>query len=249
VRNKAMEVLGRCHAQLGPSLLSFLEGLKPAQLTALEEHFRQNPQTEVGCGGGRAAPGPAAACQLSPAGGGAHSAAPPCRLQCCDLHKMWSVADGSRGGLNPRLARFALLQVVPTRKVRSKKKGGGASATGPAAAARGPVASGEAFEEEEEEAEGASLNPDDLLPRTDISGGVTPSLLAMLGSSNWKERNAGVDALAALLAEANHRIEPNVGELFPALKVCSFGGWGGVGGTCWSPAARSRGRVYFLRNV
>jgi hypothetical protein len=48
VRNKAMEVLGRCHAQLGPSLLDFLEGLKPAQLLALEEHFKQNPKAEVG---------------------------------------------------------------------------------------------------------------------------------------------------------------------------------------------------------
>ncbi len=42
-----MEVLGKCHAQLGPGLVDFLEGLKPAQLTALEEHFRQNPKTEV----------------------------------------------------------------------------------------------------------------------------------------------------------------------------------------------------------
>lgn len=163
------------------------------------------------------------------------------------MHKMWSVAEGSRSGLNPWPARLPLLQVIPTRKVRSKKKGGGSAAAGPVAAARGPAAAGEAFEEEEEEAEGASLNPDDLLPRTDISGGVTPSLLAMLGSSNWKERNAGVDAVAALLAEANHRIEPHVGELFPALKVCPFGGWGGVGGSCWSPAARSR--VLFLRYV
>lgn len=48
VRNKAMEVLGKCHAQLGPSLVDFLEGLKPAQLMALEEHFRQNPKAEVG---------------------------------------------------------------------------------------------------------------------------------------------------------------------------------------------------------
>jgi len=42
-----MEVLGKCHAQLGPALVDFLEGLKPAQMTALEEHFRQNPKTEV----------------------------------------------------------------------------------------------------------------------------------------------------------------------------------------------------------
>jgi hypothetical protein len=42
-----MEVLGKCHAQLGPSLTDFLEGLKPAQLMALEEHFRQNPKTQA----------------------------------------------------------------------------------------------------------------------------------------------------------------------------------------------------------
>ncbi len=47
VRTKAMEVLGKCHAQLGPSLVDFLEGLKPAQLMALEEHFRQNPLAQV----------------------------------------------------------------------------------------------------------------------------------------------------------------------------------------------------------
>ena len=47
-----MEVLGKCHAQLGPSLVDFLEGLKPAQLMALEEHFRQNPLTQARGGGG-----------------------------------------------------------------------------------------------------------------------------------------------------------------------------------------------------
>lgn len=52
VRNRAMEVLGKCHAQLGPALTDFLEGLKPAQLMALEEYFRQNPKAQVG---GRAA--------------------------------------------------------------------------------------------------------------------------------------------------------------------------------------------------
>ncbi len=42
-----MEVLGKCHAQLGPALVDFLDGLKSAQMTALEEHFRQNPKTDV----------------------------------------------------------------------------------------------------------------------------------------------------------------------------------------------------------
>lgn len=84
-------------------------------------------------------------------------------------------------------------QVVPTRKVRSKKKGGAAAA---AAGAGGPAAAAAAAavgEEEEEEEEGGALNPDDLLPRTDISGSITPALLSMISSSNWKERNAGVD--------------------------------------------------------
>jgi cytoskeleton-associated protein 5 len=66
---------------------------------------------------------------------------------------------------------------VPTRKVRGTQKGG---------------ASGVADDEEDEEAP-APLNVDDLLPRTDISGSITPALLGMIGSSNWKERNAGVD--------------------------------------------------------
>ncbi|KAL4854812.1 hypothetical protein ACK3TF_004509 [Chlorella vulgaris] len=148
VRNKAMEVLGKCHAQLGPSLTDFLEGLKPAQLMALEEHFRHNPKTEV----------------------------------------------------------------VPTRKVRSKKKGGA-----PAAAAAAEAEAGEE-EDGEEDGVGGSLNPEDLLPRTDISASITPALLAMISSSNWKERNAGVDQVSQLLAEASQRIAPNVGELLQALK-------------------------------
>jgi len=43
VREKAMTVLGRCHAQLGPGLVNMLDGLKPAQLSALDEVFRKNP--------------------------------------------------------------------------------------------------------------------------------------------------------------------------------------------------------------
>lgn len=79
---------------------------------------------------------------------------------------------------------------MPTRTVRSKKKGGAAAA----AAAGGAAAAGVvAAEEEEEEGSAAALNPDDLLPRTDISGSITPALVGMISSSNWKERNAGVD--------------------------------------------------------
>eukprot|EP00887_Chlorella_sp_A99_P000367 scaffold13.g367.t1 len=148
VRNKAMEVLGKCHAQLGGALVGFLDGLKPAQMTALEEHFRQNPKTEV----------------------------------------------------------------VPTRKVRAagggRRRGGGGAGSGGAAAGGG---------EEAEEA-GAPVSVDDLLPRVDISGSITPTLLAMIGSSLWKERLAGVESVGGILAEAGNHIAPGVGELLPALK-------------------------------
>ena len=140
-----MDVLGKCHAQLGQALVGFLDGLKPAQMTALEEHFRQNPKTEV----------------------------------------------------------------VPTRKVRSAKPKA-------AAAAGGGGATGGRADEEEEAA--GPVNVEDLLPRVDISGSITPMLLTMISSSNWKERNAGVDGVANILAEAGNRIAPGVGDLFGALK-------------------------------
>jgi hypothetical protein len=88
-----------------------------------------------------------------------------------------------------------LLQVVPTRKVRSKKKGGAAAAA--AAAAQEDAGGGYGDGEEEDEEGGGGLNPDDLLPRADVSGSITPALLGMIASSNWKERNAGVDQVRA----------------------------------------------------
>lgn len=109
-------------------------------------------------------------------------------------------------------------QVVPTRKVRSKKKGGAAAAP----AAGGGAAAAAGGEEEEDEEEGGALNPDDLLPRTDISGSITPALLSMISSSNWKERNAGVDQVrrsrgSVWLAWARAGRMGNVGALYFAL--------------------------------
>lgn len=77
--------------------------------------------------------------------------------------------------------------MVPTRKVRGKAKKAAAAAP----SAGGAAAVDDVAEEDEEEAGG--LNVDDLLPRADISGAITPALLGMISSSNWKERNAGVD--------------------------------------------------------
>lgn len=84
---------------------------------------------------------------------------------------------------------FRPMQVVPTRTVRSKGKKAAAATAGAGAAAAGV----DADEGEDEGTGPAELDPEDLLPRTDISGSITPSLLGMISSSNWKERNAGVD--------------------------------------------------------
>lgn len=67
-----------------------------------------------------------------------------------------------------------------------------------AAAASGGAVAAAAEEPDEEEGGPAELDPEDLLPRTDISGSITPSLLGMISSSNWKERNAGVDQVRGL---------------------------------------------------
>jgi hypothetical protein len=58
---------------------------------------------------------------------------------------------------------------------------------------------------------------DDLLPRADISGEIA-SAVAALGSANWKERKAALDEIEAAVAAAGGRIQPGVGDLFPALK-------------------------------
>lgn len=85
------------------------------------------------------------------------------------------------------------LQVVPPRKVRGKGKKKAAAAAAGGAGGASAAAAAEEEEGDEVEEEGGALNPDDLLPRTDISGAITPALLSMISSSNWKERNAGVD--------------------------------------------------------
>lgn len=56
----------------------------------------------------------------------------------------------------------------------------------------------------------AAFDPDDLLPRTDISGLVTGELVTQLSSANWKERKAGLDAIEAMLTQAGGRIQPQV---------------------------------------
>ena len=102
-----------------------------------------------------------------------------------------------------------MLQVVPARTVRrggrgQKQKTGSTAAAGPAEAAEDAP---------------AAFDPDELLPRTDISGHITGKMVASLGSANWKERNAAVEEVEEVLKAAGGRIQPSLGDLMPALKV------------------------------
>ncbi|RMZ53878.1 hypothetical protein APUTEX25_005624, partial [Auxenochlorella protothecoides] len=137
VRARGVDLLGACHAQLGPAMAAgALEGLKPAQVTQVEDAFRRNPREEV----------------------------------------------------------------VPTRHVR-----------------RRGAAPMDVDEEGSEPSPGA-VSVDDLLPRTSIAGAITLTLLSMLASSNWKERNTGIEQVDDLVRGAGGRIAPDLGELLPALK-------------------------------
>ena len=85
-----------------------------------------------------------------------------------------------------------------------KQQAGSAPAAGPAEAA---------------EDSPAAFDPDELLPRADISGHITGKLVTSLGSVNWKERNAAVEEVEEILKAAGGRIQPSLGDLMPALKV------------------------------
>ncbi|KHN37797.1 Protein MOR1 [Glycine soja] len=59
----------------------------------------------------------------------------------------------------------------------------------------------------------------DSLPREDISGKISPTLLKSLESPDWKVRMESVDAVNKILEEANKRIQATgTGELFGALR-------------------------------
>ncbi|GIL58886.1 hypothetical protein Vafri_13702 [Volvox africanus] len=102
-----------------------------------------------------------------------------------------------------RVSRVAVSARGGAGGAKGGTKGGTGSATG--AASSGSAA-------------GGGFDPDDLLPRTDISGQITPELITQLGSSNWKERKAGLDAIEMILTQAGNRIQPQTGDLLPELK-------------------------------
>lgn len=56
------------------------------------------------------------------------------------------------------------------------------------------------------------FDSDDLLPRTDISGGILSSnIIPNLSSSAWKERLDAMEAVDSLITSAGGRIQPEVG--------------------------------------
>ncbi|EEF28119.1 microtubule associated protein xmap215, putative [Ricinus communis] len=59
----------------------------------------------------------------------------------------------------------------------------------------------------------------DSLPREDVSGKVTPTLLKSMESPDWKVRLESIEAVNKIIEEANKRIQPTgTGELFGALR-------------------------------
>lgn len=58
----------------------------------------------------------------------------------------------------------------------------------------------------------------DDLPRVDISGKLTPQLLAMIDDNDWKKRQEGLTQLEEILNEANKKIQPKLGTLMNSLK-------------------------------
>ena len=69
--------------------------------------------------------------------------------------------------------------------------------------------------------EAASQDVDDLLPRIDVSPQLGSKIIASLGSANWKERNHTMEDIENIVRGAA-RIQPNVGDLIPSLKVGHF---------------------------
>ncbi|KAJ1977911.1 hypothetical protein H4R35_002106, partial [Dimargaris xerosporica] len=59
---------------------------------------------------------------------------------------------------------------------------------------------------------------DELFPRVDISPQINSKLMGKLRSDSWKLRKEGLEQVQEILATANNRIKPNVGELWGGLK-------------------------------
>ncbi|CRK99142.1 CLUMA_CG012503, isoform A [Clunio marinus] len=95
----------------------------------------------------------------------------------------------------------------------------------PPTATRGPQANGmkTSGDDDDDDAGGdddgspvVTINPNDLLPRIDISPMITESLIAEISDKNWKTRNEGLVKFQGILNE-HKLIKSNLGELPPIL--------------------------------
>lgn len=107
----------------------------------------------------------------------------------------------------------ALLQQIDAEfeKVKGEK---------PPAPTRGLAPGGGDDEEEadEEEKQDDDAEPQDLVPRTDISERITEDLLTMMADKNWKVRNEALQKVTEILKEAKF-ITPNLNGLPEAIKA------------------------------
>lgn len=68
----------------------------------------------------------------------------------------------------------------------------------------------------EDDDAGEQVNIGDMLPKTDISGQITETLLNEIADKNWKTRNEGLEKVKNLINEAK-LIKPNLGDLPQSL--------------------------------
>nr|CAI5824163.1 unnamed protein product [Callosobruchus analis] len=74
-------------------------------------------------------------------------------------------------------------------------------------------------EDEDEPAEPEPVNIQDLIPRTDVSGQITESLLNELADKNWKERCEALGKINTIIQVRSKFIKPNLGDLPQALAI------------------------------
>ncbi|XP_045035689.1 cytoskeleton-associated protein 5 [Daphnia magna] len=86
----------------------------------------------------------------------------------------------------------------------------------PPAPIRGAAPKKQAEGEEEEPQEIEEVNVVDLIPRTDISGSITETIVNELNDKNWKVRNEALQKVTTILNDAKF-ITPQLGELPTAL--------------------------------
>lgn len=66
----------------------------------------------------------------------------------------------------------------------------------------------------------AAFDPSELFERQDISGEMTPQLMAQLKDTNWQKRQAALDQIEQTIMQANKYIQPSLGNLLQGLKSC-----------------------------